>query len=728
MVKRIHDEVDNPAVRDQMTQEVEKGKDLSNPEAAQVYNLETEPGAGLFSRFIIGTHAQYRMDLRGITVPHIRASLRSFEKQMSDWKSRRDYRFSKYSELLTTGKPAEWEDKILGLTVVIVLKDRDAKIVTVYWEGEADPNPPGLGHCPVVAYRQPADQLPGVQTVVTKPDGSQPGETTTHQYKERALPSPPWKREKPTGKPEYQSPPGSGGGGTSGGDGIKTPSDGKNLHEDKVRTKGEPGDERPVPDVTQAPAFKRRQIEGIDASLVNLGPRMPLYRNRQHKQRGDAKRYYQRNYRKNRSKIKRRMTRWVKKYKNRFNYQKSREKRRDFPLRFKRLPGNIKEPKQRSKEWREEQKKLAQLEPPIEVIYLPKNLDGYLLGVDLDTGLAKIVLESGEEQSVPLDSFLTSVYVPEEADVDRFMAYLDQAFEWMADEDEGPEEDDDPALDKAFDEWLDKGEFHYMNPAQRVAGRYSEMFYEKRPVEGEPSAHYDRAKTLWPEVEQSGEPADKMDQGTVWNDPGSAKVIPDGHDFENKQDKHDNIKMEITARLKEAIRISEIEDSCGADLRKRSEGIPIRLVRADEKNRLWLFNVTGREGTYRVRVKASTKGNITDINKADVHVSCSCPFWQWQGPEHWAKQKDYLYGRPRGTASFPHIKDPAGRHGACKHVLAVLKRVSGFLLPRKRKVTPKTASLRYLADKIQSGRIVVTHSGMEGMIQAVVGRYGGTEG
>lgn len=76
----------------------------------------------------------------------------------------------------------------------------------------------------------------------------------------------------------------------------------------------------------------------------------------------------------------------------------------------------------------------------------------------------------------------------------------------------------------------------------------------------------------------------------------------------------------------------------------------------------------------------STSGNSyrvsVSLTGVDIHMSCDCPFWQWQGPEHWASTEDYLYGSPRGTASKPIVKDPNSEHRLCKHAVAVLNRIT----------------------------------------------------
>ena len=55
---------------------------------------------------------------------------------------------------------------------------------------------------------------------------------------------------------------------------------------------------------------------------------------------------------------------------------------------------------------------------------------------------------------------------------------------------------------------------------------------------------------------------------------------------------------------------------------------------------------------------------------SNVRVSCTCNFFRWQGPEHWAFNEGYLYGTPVGTASAPDKKDPQGHNKVCKHIVA----------------------------------------------------------
>lgn len=252
-------------------------------------------------------------------------------------------------------------------------------------------------------------------------------------------------------------------------------------------------------------------------------------------------------------------------------------------------------------------------------------------------------------------------------------------------------------------------------------------------------------------------PAHAWEAPAVVNNPGSAKVIPEGHDFVNKkasqgramawwkaqprehrellvemlqtrlwknythgltnprdlvewlQDRgwvdmtkdkflslleaihtlhiepwKDRELPDIYERVKVAKLMQEIEQASSPELRKKAKGLQVTLRKVSPRKALWTFLVKGSEDTYKVRVHAPKKEGVTKVQQMDVFVSCSCPFWRYQGPEYWAKKGDYLYGRPRGTATAPDVRDPAGKHAACKHVLAVFKKVraQGSVEPR----------------------------------------------
>jgi len=71
---------------------------------------------------------------------------------------------------------------------------------------------------------------------------------------------------------------------------------------------------------------------------------------------------------------------------------------------------------------------------------------------------------------------------------------------------------------------------------------------------------------------------------------------------------------------------------------------------------------------YEVTVEA--KG---DRSNPDLHLTCSCDYWIYQGPEYHAQNGDYLLGSPRGSAEKPTKRDPDNTHKICKHAYAVLR-------------------------------------------------------
>lgn len=152
VVQRIDKEVRNPRLHEHLINEVERGDKLTNPEAAKIYDVEHERGEGLFKRLAIGPHAQYRMDLRGVTVPQVRATLKTFSKLLNDWKSRRDRRYEEYAHKLQQAQTVSFTEPRMGLTIVIAMEEgRDtAKLVSTWWQGE--PDPPAPRHCELPRY------------------------------------------------------------------------------------------------------------------------------------------------------------------------------------------------------------------------------------------------------------------------------------------------------------------------------------------------------------------------------------------------------------------------------------------------------------------------------------------------------------------------------------------------------------------------------------------------
>ena len=409
------------------------------------------------------------------------------------------------------------------------------------------------------------------------------------------------------------------------------------------------------------------------------GPPYPAGPDRQKDQKGQSRMYYKKWYQTNRGELRLRSLKWWKKNKNKFNFKKDQERRRKYPGKFERKPGGgTQENKNRAQEWRDNQKTTASLfrwsaQPdvsyvgegdPVFFVQPSTDREGWVYGVDPDAGIIIAWFDQADSfEEIPIGGFFDDADFLTEEDADAVMADLDAAFEWLD------------------------------NMAERVACRYSEytMLYEKRPPDTDPSQYWDRGKDR-SEGWTVGPPAYEEDGGTVTDNPGSTKVIPTNRDFVNNR---------------AAAKISDLRNGCSSGILERSKNIQFEMMRSDPKNLVWLFNVVGSKGeNYRTRIKViPPKGNIRNVAKADIMASCSCPFWRWQGPEHWASQQGYLYGKPKGSAASPDVRDPDGSHLACKHVIACLDRVSEWAVPVKK------AS-------------VISVSERDFMISEVVRRYG----
>ena len=112
----------------------------------------------------------------------------------------------------------------------------------------------------------------------------------------------------------------------------------------------------------------------------------------------------------------------------------------------------------------------------------------------------------------------------------------------------------------------------------------------------------------------------------------------------------------------------------------RAKSVKVNPKKADPNNAMWVYSIPGSKGdTYTVKVKGVPKKNQTKVLKMDLLVSCTCDFFRWQGPEHWAKIEGYLFGKPKGTAEAPQVKDTNGKNRVCKHIVAVLERGANWI-------------------------------------------------
>lgn len=602
---------------DELVHEVETNHSLDNPSAAMVYKapIRERTTTSPIVPYAVSPHAMYRMDLRGVTLKDLNPAISEYfaTLQRLRVKSENDFQVELRRRLAQGWVTSK------GLFIQLQVHQGDPIVVTAFWKGVPDPIVPngGCGHR--VAGTQPAGDLAGVRTFVSeKPakgiqDSS--GDTVNHPPGEspksdrsRAKPQRTDTKEnlerQPAGNWSYNAP------------GPSEP--GSKIH---VRTPGTEGEQYGHP--YKENVYPRRTEAGL----------YPPFSERERKQQGNAKRYYQRYYRRNKSKVKLRAERRYKKVRKNPTFLRTRDKRqdKDFASRFKRLPsGGYRENADRAKDTRDKDKKAT---API-AFYHPDLGHGTVVLVDNPN---LIVDMDGAQYEVDFFDFLTDVVFDGEDSINGFFNLADTVYDPVAD-------------------------------AARVAGTfYRETF--------KPGVNMDRA----PGAQDMGEPSptsptlrypdtDKNDVAPghllndvhdVDNNPGSAKVIPSGHDFVNKE----------ASAARVAMRLGDILSGVSPDIRSSAKGLHPHNPKSSADH--YTFVVPGAGDTYNVSLGVSTPegGKFSD---SDFRVACTCEFWRWQGPEHWAKVGGYLYGEPTGKASNPTIKDPKGTNRVCKHALAVL--------------------------------------------------------
>ena len=112
-------------------------------------------------------------------------------------------------------------------------------------------------------------------------------------------------------------------------------------------------------------------------------------------------------------------------------------------------------------------------------------------------------------------------------------------------------------------------------------------------------------------------------------------------------------------------------------VKQKATKTTVRLVKADEKNLTWKYQVNGHEeysdkSGHQVLVKIDRDRNEKDMRKMTVKISCTCPFWKYKGPDYNANRFNYLEGPQKSNGQAP-VKNTgqAKRTLICKHVYAV---------------------------------------------------------
>lgn len=799
VVDRIYQRVRSPIEQKELVNTVEGNRNLTNAQAVTIYNgFDKNPSASNFRQFAISPHAQYRMDLRGITVAQVQKALLKLGGVFGNPKHRAmlqklneannlQLNYEASSDVLKIddepvragyerrGKTIRVDDS--DISVTFSLSGDLVTVVTAYPRSGSDPKaPPGGCSKPgktAKGYQAPAGELSGYRTYpsekpskgIDEPSGDSirhsPGESPRSD-RDRAAPMRPGQKDellqKTPANVVFNAP------------GPSSKEEGTKIH---VRSPGTPGEEYGHP-------FKENIMPRRTEAAI-----YPSYNQRQRKQRGEARLYQRRYYQRHRSKIRSRAKIDYLHKKNSPTFKKQRTYRNSqkYGWRFNRLPsGGYRRPADRTRDHRN---KKAEVSIPF---YHPN----YGMGYVLDVRDQEVVIE--QTNSLGGESLGTGT-VP-------FFTFL-----------RGVEFDDETSIDAFFD--LADSDFDLDDEAQRLASFYRETFRPGDNLDpgdgvrdlGEPSP----VNPILPYFDtdhNSRKPGEVMNNiGPTDNNPGSAKVIPEGHDFENRkaagsdlvsrirkllpalaraaqeeydvwnqdeegydeecgaggicdrvagafsgvlanlpdveiveggQDGDDHayvialtdteaVSVDIPPRVYEtgagyswkkkpgvrfnpshivldqldrgdfddgarfasavrvAAKMAEILQGMDPGIRSRARGVTPKIKRSDPGNVVYSFTVPGSKGeSYTVKVKGVPSGNVRTISKMDLRLSCTCNFWQWQGPEHWAKAGDYLFGKPLGTVSRPTEKDPDGRNRVCKHALAVLSMISKWPAAGKR--------------------------------------------
>lgn len=502
-----------------------------------------------------------------------------------------------------------------------------------------------------------------------------------------------------------------------------------------IRSPGTPGEEVGNPTKFDYGTPTRRHIEG------QMFPKV-----RQREQRGKAKRYSLKWYRRNRSKHRRRAQRRQRRLRTRAQFKRQRKLRTKYPRRFQRRPGGgVRSPAERSRKWREKNKRQQESRRADYAYWPVEREEGFpfLFGRDLQyaeidgfaddkihftvfpefTGDDFGVMGAPERQQMsPLD-FLSHAVFDDDEDLDHVMDAIEDAFGpevW----DREPEEVESPWLDEdavvASSLWhthfyeerapdlRDKSDDQWKDERQE-AEYAAERELERDRTSGVPrgtrtTPTYPNSPDHWPsEMTRAPYRDDRPDDETpatplnsitpVEESGGSSKVIPWDSPAENKQDRtfqHGPGQPPpggLAASMKTADTISMILRRTSPKVKQRAKERPARITGQDRTKGMWFF----QSGKHIQRMRAVPKpgSKASNVSQMDVLVSCSCPFWRWQGPEHWSKQHGYLYNRnrTRGTAEYPEIRDPKFKHGVCKHIVAVFNLVRS----EKLKFSPKQA-------------------------------------
>jgi len=427
---------------------------------------------------------------------------------------------------------------------------------------------------------------------------------------------------------------------------VQKPESGSGTVE-KEPIKPEEGEQYGVPEKNDYDVPRRRSL-----TADSYEPRIPW--ERQHRQPMDERLESKRYYRQRKRRVLNRAKRYYKRIHRNPMYQKRKDLRRERPRKYKRL-------------------KMASWDIPF--VTGPEMQEGWLLGLS-PLGVHYVVGEGDERVMDPM-RFMDSVVFLSDEDIDlvaekvarwHSKKKLSENTDLVLNDSWLSPLDDEDDLEDADPEEVQKAQEMVSRVAFRYAGDI--ILYDQQAPTSQETAYGPQLST----DDDDRRPGEGEDTDYYSTSPGlSNRVVPPG-------DGTDLVRFEASLR-KSAATMADISSHTGPDVHQKAPKIALQLHRADPTRGIWAFKAAGSKGeSYMVRIKGIKEKGITKLTTARVQVSCTCPFFRWQGPEHWAKVNGYLYGKPQGTATLPAIKDPKSEHWACKHLLALFKQAQTYRL------------------------------------------------
>lgn len=122
--------------------------------------------------------------------------------------------------------------------------------------------------------------------------------------------------------------------------------------------------------------------------------------------------------------------------------------------------------------------------------------------------------------------------------------------------------------------------------------------------------------------------------------------------------------------LKTAATYDDIVSGLEPKVKEEAKDVQMTMTDEDESSNTYTFESTTGHTT---KIQLDPRSDTENIESGELLISCSCPYWQYYGPEYYAKKDNYLKGDPRGTASKPDVNDPEGDNYLCKHAYKALE-------------------------------------------------------